>query len=157
MAGYRRHPEIRRDQADQSATGEEALDLARHYDYDIILLDLKLPDMDGCDVIRRLRAGRIDTPVMVLSGSFKAEAKAQALQLGADDFLSKPFDRMEMLARVQAIVRRCRGHSEAVLRTGSSNSISVHVRSSPRPECCANRQGVCHPRAVDAAQRVGRD
>jgi len=118
--------------ADQSDTGEEALDLARRYDYDIILLDLKLPDMDGCDVIRRLRAGRIDTPVMVLSGSFKPEAKAQALQLGADDFLSKPFDRMEMLARVQAIVRRCRGYSDAVLRTGSielklgSREVTVH-------------------------------
>ena len=105
--------------ADRCDTGEEALDLARRYDYDIILLDLKLPDMDGCDVIRRLRAARIETPVLVLSGSFKPAAKAQALQLGADDFLSKPFDRMEMLARVQAIVRRCRGFSDAVLRMGS--------------------------------------
>jgi two-component system, cell cycle response regulator CtrA len=120
--------------AEQTDSGEEALDLARRYDYDIILLDLKLPDMDGCDVIRRLRAGRIDTPVMVLSGSFKPEAKAQTLQLGADDFLSKPFDRTELLARVQAIVRRCRGFSGAVLRAGSlelnlgSREVTIHGR-----------------------------
>ena len=105
--------------SDRTDLGEEALDLARRYDYDIILLDLKLPDMPGADVIRRLRAGRIETPVMVLSGSSRPETKAQALRLGADDFLSKPFDRTELLARVQAIVRRCRGFSDTVLRAGS--------------------------------------
>jgi two-component system, cell cycle response regulator CtrA len=121
--------------ADQTDMGEEALDLARRYDYDIILLDLKLPDMEGADVIRRLRAGRIDTPVMVLSGSSKPETKAQALQLGADDFLSKPFDRTELLARVQAIVRRCRGFCDTVLRAGSlelnlgSHEVTFHGRS----------------------------
>jgi two-component system, cell cycle response regulator CtrA len=121
--------------ADQTDMGEEALDLARRYDYDIILLDLKLPDMEGTDVIRRLRAGRIDTPVLVLSGSSKPETKAQALRLGADDFLSKPFDRTELLARVQAIVRRCRGFSDTVLRAGSlelnlgSHEVTFHGRS----------------------------
>jgi two-component system, cell cycle response regulator CtrA len=121
--------------ADQTDMGEEALDLARRYDYDIILLDLKLPDMEGADVIRRLRAARIDTPVLVLSGSSKPETKAQALRLGADDFLSKPFDRTELLARVQAIVRRCRGFSDTVLRAGSlelnlgSHEVTFHGRS----------------------------
>jgi two-component system, cell cycle response regulator CtrA len=105
--------------ADRTDLGEEALDLSRRYDYDIILLDLKLPDMPGADVIRRLRAGRIETPVMVLSGSSRPETKTEALRLGADDFLSKPFDRTELLARMQAIVRRCRGFSNAVLRAGS--------------------------------------
>ena len=121
--------------ADRTDLGEEALDLSRRYDYDIILLDLKLPDMPGADVIRRLRAGRIETPVMVLSGSSRPETKTEALRLGADDFLSKPFDRTELLARMQAIVRRCRGFSNAVLRAGSlelnlgSREVTFHGRS----------------------------
>jgi two-component system cell cycle response regulator CtrA len=121
--------------ADRTDLGEEALELARRYDYDIILLDLKLPDMPGIDVIRRLRAGRIETPVMVLSGSSRPETKTEALRLGADDFLSKPFDRTELLARMQAIVRRCRGFSNAVLRAGSlelnlgSREVTFHGRS----------------------------
>jgi two-component system cell cycle response regulator CtrA len=121
--------------ADRTDLGEEALDLARRYDYDIILLDLRLPDMPGADVIRRLRAGRIETPVMVLSGSSRPETKTEALRLGADDFLSKPFDRTELLARMQAIVRRCRGFSNPMLRAGSlelnlgSREVTFHGRS----------------------------
>jgi two-component system cell cycle response regulator CtrA len=121
--------------ADRTDLGEEALDLARRYDYDIILLDLKLPDMPGADVVRRLRAGRIETPVMVLSGSSRPETKTEALRLGADDFLGKPFDRTELLARMHAIVRRCRGFSNPVLRAGSlelnlgSREVTFHGRS----------------------------
>lgn len=121
--------------ADQTDTGEEALNLGRRYDYDIILLDLWLPDMEGYEVLRRLRSGRIDTPVMILSGLSKPEAKARAFQLGADDFLCKPFHRAELLARVQAVVRRTRGFSDAVLRAGSlelnlgSREVAVHGRS----------------------------
>jgi len=99
--------------------GEEALEMARHYDYDIVILDLLLPDMDGFDVVRRLRGARIETPVMVLSGLQGPQARVKALGLGADDFVTKPFDRDEVLARIKAVVRRNKGFSRAVLQLGA--------------------------------------
>ncbi|HSU06206.1 MAG TPA: response regulator transcription factor [Acetobacteraceae bacterium] len=103
---------------DHADTGEEALELARHYDYDIMVLDLMLPDMEGYEVVRRMRLGRNHTPVLVLSGLTRPEAKVKALGLGADDFMTKPFDRSELLARVQAVVRRSKGFSQPRLRVG---------------------------------------
>src|SRR5213595_3276688 len=94
---------------DQTDTGEEAIELARHYDYDLVLLALMLPDMDGYEVVRRLRAGRIETPVLVLSGISRPEATVKALRMGADDFMVKPLDEAELLARVQAVIRRSKG------------------------------------------------
>ena len=99
-------------------TGEEALELARHYDYDIIILDLILPDIEGFDVVRRLRVARNDTPVLILSALARPAAKVKALGLGADDFITKPFDRAELLARIQAIVRRSKGFSQSTLYIG---------------------------------------
>ncbi len=83
---------------DQVDTGEEALDLVRHYDYDIIVLDLILPDIEGYDVVRRMRAARINTPVLILSGLARPAAKVKGLGLGADDFITKPFDKAELLS-----------------------------------------------------------
>jgi len=100
-------------------TGEEALELARHYEYDIIILDLMLPDIEGFEVVRRLRVGRNDTPVLILSGLTRPAAKVKGLGLGADDFITKPFDRAELLARIQAIVRRSKGFSQSTLYIGS--------------------------------------
>ncbi|WP_376088350.1 response regulator transcription factor CtrA [Roseomonas sp. CCTCC AB2023176] len=92
-------------------TGEEALELARLYDYDILVLDLILPDMEGYEVVRRLRAARCSTPVLILSGLSKPGAKVKGFGLGADDFLMKPFDSAELVARIGAIVRRSKGIS----------------------------------------------
>jgi len=103
---------------DQVDTGEEALDLIRHYDYDIVVLDLILPDIEGYDVIRRMRAARIDTPVLILSGLARPQAKVKGLGLGADDFITKPYDKSELLARIQAIVRRSKGYSQPNLHIG---------------------------------------
>ena len=103
---------------DVADTGEEALELVRHYDYDIVVLDLMLPDMDGYDVVRRMRAGRIDTPVLILSGLSRPQAKVKGFGLGADDFITKPFDKAELLARIQAVVRRSKGYSQPTLRIG---------------------------------------
>lgn len=100
-------------------TGEEALELARHYEYDIVILDLMLPDIEGFEVVRRLRTGRNDTPVMILSGLTRPAAKVKGLGLGADDFITKPFDRAELLARIQAIVRRSKGFSQSTLFVGA--------------------------------------
>lgn len=103
---------------DQADTGEEALELVRHYDYDIVLLDLMLPDMEGYEVVRRMRAARIETPVLIVSGLTRPQAKVKGLAMGADDFLTKPFDRAELLARIQAVVRRSKGFSQPTLRVG---------------------------------------
>lgn len=100
-------------------TGEEVLELARLYDYDIILLPLTLTDMSGHDVLRRLRSGRIGTPVLVLTTSSQAAEKIKCFTIGADDVLESPFDPAELLARVQAIVRRAKGFSQPVLSIGA--------------------------------------
>ncbi|MDE2580988.1 MAG: response regulator transcription factor [Rhodospirillales bacterium] len=103
---------------DHADTGEEALELLRHYDYDLAVLDLMLPDIEGFEVMRRMRLSRNHTPVLVLSGLARPEMKVKALGMGADDFLTKPFDRAELLARVQAVVRRSKGFSQPMLRLG---------------------------------------
>ncbi len=103
---------------DTTDLGEDGLEIGKLYDYDIIILDLMLPDIDGYEVLRRLRAARVRTPILILSGLGELDHKIKGLGFGADDFLTKPFDRRELIARIQAIVRRAKGHSESVIRTG---------------------------------------
>ena len=103
---------------DATSMGEDGLEIGKLYEYDLILLDLMLPDMDGYEVLRRLRASRIATPVLILSGLSEPNNKVKGLGFGADDYLTKPFDRAELVARIQAIVRRSKGHSESVIKTG---------------------------------------
>ncbi len=103
---------------DHTDTGEEALELVHHYDYDIVLLDLMLPDIEGYDVVRRMRAGRLNVPVLILSGLTRPQAKVRGLTLGADDFITKPFDKAELLARIPAVVRRSKGFSQPSLHVG---------------------------------------
>ena len=109
-------------------TGEEALELAKLYDFDIIVVDLRLPDMDGSELIRRLRAGNVNIPALILSGVDDKQEKVKGLISGADDYLTKPFDRRELTARMQAIVRRSRGHSGSVIRTGRM-TIDLNART----------------------------
>ena len=98
--------------------GEEGIDLARIYDYDLILLDLDLPDMTGHEVLRQLRLARIETPILILSGSDDTESKLKGFGFGADDYLTKPFHRDELVARIHAIIRRSKGHAQSVIHTG---------------------------------------
>jgi two-component system, cell cycle response regulator CtrA len=104
--------------------GEEGIDLAKLYDYDLILLDLNLPDMNGHDVLRQLRLARIDTPILILSGEDGTESKIKGFGFGADDYLTKPFHREELVARIHAIIRRSKGHAQSIIRTGR---ISVNL------------------------------
>ena len=103
---------------DSTDLGEDGLEIGKLYDYDNILLDLMLPDIDGYEVLRRLRAARINTPILILSGLSELDNKIKGLGFGADDYLTKPFERRELVARIQAIVRRSKGHSESIIRTG---------------------------------------
>lgn len=98
--------------------GEDGVDLAKLYDYDAILLDLNLPDMNGADVLRQIRAAKIETPVIVESGSSAVETKVKMFALGADDYVVKPFHKDEMVARIQAVVRRSKGHAQSTIATG---------------------------------------
>ncbi|MGL6208299.1 MAG: response regulator transcription factor CtrA [Paracoccaceae bacterium] len=98
--------------------GEDGVDLAKLYDYDLILLDLNLPDMSGHEVLRQVRLARVDTPILILSGSDDTESKIKGFGFGADDYLTKPFHREELVARIHAIIRRSKGHSQSVIRTG---------------------------------------
>jgi len=103
---------------DSTDLGEDGLEIGKLYDYDIIILDLMLPDIDGMEVLRRLRDARIKTPVLILSGLTEAEHKVKGLSTGADDYLTKPFNKAELVARIQAIVRRSQGHSQSIITTG---------------------------------------
>jgi len=103
---------------DTTDLGEDGLEIGKLYDYDIIILDLVLPDMDGYEVLRRLRAARVTTPTLILSGLSEPDSKIKGLGVGADDYLTKPFDKRELIARLQAIVRRSKGHAQSLIQTG---------------------------------------
>ncbi|MCP2669407.1 response regulator transcription factor [Maricaulaceae bacterium EIL42A08] len=98
--------------------GEEGVDLGKLYDYDIILLDLNLPDMPGFDVLKTLRVAKVDTPILILSGNADIDNKVRGLGSGADDYMTKPFHKEEMIARIHAVVRRSKGHSQSIIKTG---------------------------------------
>jgi two-component system, cell cycle response regulator CtrA len=99
-------------------SGEEGIELAKLYDYDLIVLDLSLPDIDGYEVLRKLRMGKVDTPTLILSGFDATENKVRGFGVGADDYLTKPFNREELVARIHAIVRRSKGHAQSIITTG---------------------------------------
>ena len=104
--------------------GEEGVDLAKLYDYDLILLDLNLPDMTGHEVLRQLRLAKVETPILILSGADDTENKIRGFGSGADDYMTKPFHREELVARIHAIIRRSKGHAQSVIRTGK---VSVNL------------------------------
>lgn len=115
--------------------GEEGIDLAKLYDYDLILLDLNLPDMNGREVLRQLRRARIETPILILSGNDDADNKIRGFGFGADDYLTKPFHREELIARIHAIIRRSKGHAQSIISTGqicvNLDAKTVEVDNSP--------------------------
>jgi two-component system cell cycle response regulator CtrA len=112
--------------------GEEGVDLGRLYDYDIILLDLNLPDMSGFEVLRSLRVSKVKTPILILSGIASIEHKVKGLGYGADDYMTKPFHKTELIARVHAILRRSRGHAQSVVKIGdltvNVDAKTVHIK-----------------------------
>src|SRR3954469_17185694 len=124
--------------------GEEGLDLGKLYDYDIILLDLNLPDMHGYDVLKKLRTAKVSTPVLILSGIGGMDSKVRALGYGADDYVTKPFHRDELVARIHAVVRRSKGHAQSVITTGNLSvnldAKTVEVGGTQVPLTCKEYQ-----------------
>ena len=139
---------------DVTGIGAEGFEDARHCDYDLVILDIMLPDMNGYDILRRLRAVQISTPVLILSGLSDVDDKIKGLVTGADDYLTKPFNRDEFKARVRAIIRRSKGHSNSVITVGKlqidtnkksvyANNVSIRLTSREYAilELLAIRQG----------------
>ena len=137
---------------DTTDMGEDALEIAKLYDYDIILLDLSLPDMDGAEVLRRLRQARVTTPVLVLSTQSQPEQgpvpRFRRRRLPDQAVRSA----RRLVAQIQAIVRRSKGHAHSEIRTGklavnlAARTVSVEDRPLP------DRQGVRHPGVVEPPQ-----
>ena len=120
------------------SSADEAIELTRFYSYDIIVMDIQLPGMDGYDAIRRLRAEKVETPILIVSGLNQPQCKVRGLGVGADDFLTKPFYIGEFIARIQAIIRRSRGFCKSVINIGDLsldienrearvNDITIHL------------------------------
>lgn len=98
--------------------GHDGLELIKLYEYDLIILDLMLPDMMGTDVLKQIRQQKNDTPVLILSRLSQTEKKVECLNAGADDYITKPYERIELLARIKAIIRRANNISNAVICIG---------------------------------------
>ncbi|HEX6858861.1 MAG TPA: response regulator transcription factor [Caulobacteraceae bacterium] len=115
-------------------SAEDAFELASIYDFDVLLLDLGLPDEHGRSLLKRLRARKVQTPVIVISGTSDLSMKVEALSVGADDYVTKPFQKEELIARMAAVVRRAAGHSQSTLQMGpltlglDSRRVTVHGR-----------------------------
>jgi two-component system, cell cycle response regulator CtrA len=104
---------------DTAGLDEDSFTIYRLYDYDVILVDLSATNIAGCRLVQRLRAAGVRTPVLVMAPAVAVEEKIGYLGLGADDFLTKPWDDRELLARIKAIIRRSNGHFQSEIRTGT--------------------------------------
>ncbi len=106
--------------------GGDAEAAAFAFPYDAVVLDLNLPDMDGLEVLARIRARGSDTPVLILTARGTLDERVNGLDLGADDYLTKPFEITELEARLRAIIRRSHGRKDAILRAGKIAFHTVH-------------------------------
>jgi two-component system cell cycle response regulator CtrA len=111
-----------------TTSGEESVELVELYDYDAVLMDIDLEDITGIEALRELRLRKDATPVIILSGTTDVDVKIQALAAGADDYMTKPFHKEELMARITAVVRRSRGHVDSIIRTGAI-ALNLNTRS----------------------------
>lgn len=103
---------------DKALDGEEGFFLATEYDFDLMVIDLGLPKISGMEIIGKLRSLNIHNPILILTARDHWQDKVSGLSAGADDYLAKPFHTEELLARINALIRRSAGHSSPVLRLG---------------------------------------
>ena len=111
-------------QVETATDGQEALDKVRSEPFDFIILDLMLPSLSGLDVTRKIREEKIQTPIMILTAKDNETDKIVGLELGADDYVTKPFSPREIIARIKAIERRSQSQPQAPL-PGNANQITV--------------------------------
>jgi DNA-binding response OmpR family regulator len=143
---------------DRSADGEEALFMAGSIEYDLIILDLMLPKLSGVEVVKKLRAQGKVTPILILTARDERESIVSLLNAGADDYVTKPFDLGELLARAKAVIRRGKGQSAPVLTVEdlqvdtakrsvhrSGREISLTPMEYRVLEYLAHRQGIVVP------------
>jgi DNA-binding response OmpR family regulator len=119
---------------DYAANGSDGIYMAQSNPYDLVILDLMLPELDGQTILRRLRASGSTFPVLVLTARDDKETVIRVLNAGADDYVSKPFDLGELIARVKALIRRGKGQSAATIRVGTLeiNTVDRTVRRDGR-------------------------
>lgn len=103
---------------DCASDGEEGLYYGNEFNYDIAIIDLGLPKLDGIELIRRLRANQRDMPVLILTARDSWQDKVEGLEAGADDYLVKPFHMEELLARLNALIRRAAGKADSAIKIG---------------------------------------
>lgn len=120
---------------DVALDGEDGLYMAQTNPYDLVMLDLMLPKIDGLSLLKQLRASGAETPVLVLTARDEKESIVSLLNAGADDYVAKPFDLGELLARAKALIRRGKGHGNAVLKVGDIeiNTSDLTVRRGGEP------------------------
>lgn len=117
---------------DHAADGEDGLHLALHEPYDAAVIDIMLPRLDGLSIIEELRRQKINTPLIILSAKRSVDDRVKGLQMGGDDYLTKPFSFSELLARVQALIRRASGASETTRLTVGDLSLNLLTREVSR-------------------------
>jgi len=113
---------------DHALDGETGLDLALSEPYDGVVIDIMLPKRDGLSLIRHLREQKVNTPALILSAKGSVDDRVKGLETGADDYLTKPFAFSELLARVQALIRRAGGISDPTRLTVSDLSVNILTR-----------------------------
>jgi DNA-binding response OmpR family regulator len=148
--------------ADHAATASSAETFLRTSTFDIVVLDLGLPDADGLDLLRRLRGGGLHLPVLVLTARDAVQDKVAGLRGGADDYLVKPFDLAELVARLHALQRRAAGRSVALIEHGplqfdpESLEVSLHGRAVDlsRRELSLLQALLCSGKRILSAEQV---
>lgn len=108
--------------------GREGLDITSVYKYDAIIIDIVLPDLDGLELLKRIRDSGVKTPILILSGLNDPLTKVNGFGNGADDYLTKPFNRSELIARIQAMVRRSKGYASPVIPLHNNAVINTEKR-----------------------------
>ncbi len=127
---------------DITELGEDGLVTSKFNEYDLIILDLKLPDMSGYEVLKNLRDHNFDVPVLILSGLCDFEEKIKGLTSGADDYLTKPFYTKELIARLKAIIRRSKGHAKSLIKIANlAINLNTHTTTiDSRPVHLTNKE-----------------
>ncbi len=144
---------------DLSHDGEEGLYMAETYPYDAVLLDITLPGKDGLTVLNELRSGKIDVPVLMITARGELGDKIKGLNRGADDYIAKPFDFPELLARIKSVIRRAKGKPSPLIviddLTIDSNSRTVK-RAGAEVRLSATEYGILEYLALNAGRVISR-